>query len=213
MISNNLARNEVRRTQQGFVNPASEAQAGEPAADTLRTGMVVAPSAGRIEVAGPDAEAGITGGGFLGPVAARGNGEAFRNHGGTEIAAIDAAGGEEPVILIDILGAALGRAGGQQFGHAVARGTATGPGLAAISSTILREFGGIETEEANAVFTQAEAVAIAGTGKAGYRRRRAVQGRGDHGQNGQDRYSQDGPARTSKDGIAPASSLQDFTTR
>jgi hypothetical protein len=201
------------RTQQGFVNPASEAQAGKPAADTLRAGMVVAPGAGRIEVAGPDAEAGIAGGGFLGPVAARGNGEAFGNHGGTEIATINAAGGEEPVILVDILGAAIGWTGGQQFRHAIVRGAATGPDFTVISSAILREFGGIEAEQANAVFAQAEAVAIAGTGKAGNRRRWAIQGGGNHGQNGQHRYGQDGPARPPKDGIAPASSLQDFTTR
>lgn len=174
--------------------------------------MVVAPGAGRIEVAGPDAEAGIAGGGFLGPVAARGNGEAFGNHGGTEIAAIDAAGGKKPLVLIDIFGAAIGGAGGQQFRHAVARSAATGPGLAAISSAILREFGGVEAEQANAVFAQAEAVAIAGTGKAG-NRRRAIQGSRDHRQNSQNRYGQDGPARPPKDGIAPASSLQDFTTR
>ena len=175
--------------------------------------MVVPPGARRIEVAGPDAEAGSAGSGFLGPVAARGNGQPFGDNGGTKVAATDAAGGQKPVILIDILGAAIGRTGGQQFRHAIARGAAAGPGCTVIRSAILREFGGVEAEQANAVFTQAEAVAVAGAGKAGNRWRRAIQDSSDHSQDGQHRYGQDGPARTPKDGIAPASSLQDFTTR
>lgn len=126
---------------------------------------------------------------------------------------MDAADCEEPVKLVDILGAAIGGARGQQFGHAITRGPATGPGFAVIGSAVLRKFRGVEAEQANTVLPQAEAVAIAGTGKAGNRRRWPIEGSSDEGQDCQHRYGQDGPARTPKDGIAPASSLQDFTTR
>jgi hypothetical protein len=175
--------------------------------------MVVTPGAGRIEIAGPYAEASIAGGRFLRPVAAGGDSKPLGDHDGAEVATADTAGGQEPVILVDILGAAIRRAGSEELGHPVARCAATGPGLTVICHAILRELGGVEAEKANAIVTQPEAVAIAGTGKAGNRRRRAIQGGRDHGQNGQHRYGQDGSTRTPKDGIAPASSLQDFTTR
>jgi len=175
--------------------------------------MVVAPCSGRIEIARPYAEASLAGGSFLGPVAVGRDGKALGDHDGAEVAAINAASGEEPAILVDILGATIRRAGREELGHAVARSTATRPGFTIICSAILRKFGGVEAEEANAVFAQAEAVAIAGAGKAGNRRRRAIQGGSDQRQNGQHRYGQDSPTGAPKDGIAPASSLQDFTTR
>ena len=174
--------------------------------------MVVAPCSGRIEIARPYAEASLAGGSFLGPVAVGRDGKALGDHDGAEVAAINAASGEEPAILVDILRATIRRAGREELGHAVARSTATRPGFTIICSAILRKFGGVEAEEANAVFAQAEAVAIAGAGKAG-NRRRAIQGGSDQRQNGQHRYGQDSPTRAPKDGIAPASSLQDFTTR
>ena len=126
---------------------------------------------------------------------------------------MDAAGGEEPAILVDLFGATIGRAGGQQFGHAGAGGAATGPGLPAIGGAILRQFGGIEAQQANAIVAEAEAVAVAGAGEAGNRRRRTIQRGSDQRQHGQNRYGQDGSAEPAKDTIASASCLQDFTAR
>ena len=175
--------------------------------------MVVAPGAGRVEVAGPDAEASIAGGGFLGPVAAHGNGKALGDHGGAEIAAINAAGGKKATILIGVFGATIGGAGGQELGHAVAGRAAAGPGFPAIGSAVLRQFRRVEAEQANAIIAQAKAVAIAGAGEAGNWRRRAIQSGSDQRQHGQNRYGQEGSARAAKDGIASASWLQDFTAR
>ncbi|MCR6673206.1 MAG: hypothetical protein NVV79_18220 [Devosia ginsengisoli] len=175
--------------------------------------MIVAPGARGVEVAVPDAAAVVAGGGFLGPVAACRDGEALGDHGGAEVDSVDAANGEETIILVDIFGAAIGGAGGKQLGHAVASGATTGPGPAIGGGAALRQFGGVEAEQANAILAQVETVAIADTGQAGDRWRGQIQRRGHDSDDGQNRYGEDRPKRAAKDGIAPASSLQDFTTR
>jgi hypothetical protein len=114
--------------------------------------------------------------------------------------------------LVHILGPAIGRAGGQEVRHAVARDAAAWPGLAIGGGAALRQFGGIEAKQANALLAQAEAVAVADARQAGDRRRWGIERRRHDGDNGENRYGQDCPARAAKDGIAPASSLQDFTT-
>ena len=175
--------------------------------------MIVAPGARSIEVARPDAKAAAASRGFFCPVAARGDGETFSHHDGAEVAAIDAAGGQKTIVLIDILGATIGRACREELSHAVACDPAAGPGLPVNTGAVLCEFRGIEAQQAYAVPAQAEAVAIAGAGVAGNRRRGPIQRGGNQCQNGQNSNGEDSPARTPKDGIVPASSLQDFTAR
>ena len=175
--------------------------------------MVVAPGAGDVEIAGPDAAVSLAGGRLLGPVAAGGDSETFGHHDGAEIAAVYAAGGEKAAILIGIFGAAIGRAGGEELGHAVAGRTAARPGFPVIGGTVLRQLGSVEAEQADAIPAETETVAIAHAAKARHGRRRPIERRRDECEGGQDHERENGPARTAKDGIAPASSLQDFTTR
>lgn len=89
--------------------------------------MIVAPVARCVEAAGPDAEATLAGRGFFGAVTARGDGQPLPHHGGAEVTTANQTRREQPIILIHILGAAIGRTGGKQLGHAVTRRPAAGP--------------------------------------------------------------------------------------
>ena len=117
------------------------------------------------------------------------------------------------MILIDVFGSAIGRAGGQEIGHAVARRPATGPVAAIGRGAILRQFGRIQTEQADAIGAEPEAVAVADAAEPGNGRRRPIERSRDQRQNAENDDGQNGPAGAAEDGIAVVLSTQDFTAR
>ncbi len=185
----------------------------QPAEEALRAGMVLTPRLGGLEIALPDAQATIAGPGFLGPVAAGGEGEALGDHDRGEVAAGDGADSEEPAVLVLILRAAIDGASGKQVGQPVARGTAAGPFTAVFVGAGLGQFGGIEAEQADAIIAQAKAVAIAGATGPRNGRRRLVESGGDNRQAGQNHDGKDRAAATGKWSVSITLSPQDFTTR
>lgn len=124
--------------------------------------MIVAPIPWRIKIARPDAKPITAGSSLLNPVSPRGDSKAFGHQGRAKITPSDQTDGEQAIILIDIFRATVGRTGGQQLRHAIARYPAAGPGLTIGAGTVLRELGSIETQQPDTVLAQAQAVAIAG---------------------------------------------------
>ncbi len=175
--------------------------------------MIVAPVARRIEVTGPDAETITAGGGLLGPVSPRGDRKPLGHHGRAKIATGNQTGGQQAIVLVHILGSAVGQTGSKQLCHPVARRPATAPDSTIGRGAVLCQFGGIETQQPDAVFAQAETVAIAGAAEPGDRRRRLIEGSRNHGSQGKHPYSQERPDGTAKEWVAMAESAQDFTTR
>jgi hypothetical protein len=90
--------------------------------------MIVTPTARRFKIADPDAETITASGSLLLPVSPGGDRQTFSDHRGAEVTASDQAGGEQAVVLIDIFGPAVSRAGGQQLRHTIACQPAAGPG-------------------------------------------------------------------------------------
>lgn len=175
--------------------------------------MVFAPIARRFEIARPDAQPIPTGGRFLDPVASRGDSQALGHHGAAKVAAGHNAGRQQPVILIGILRAAIGGAGGQQLRHAITRRPAARPGLAVGAGALLRQFGRIQAQQADALVAQAKAVAITDAPLPPDRRWRLIEGRGKHSQRRQNGDGQQRPTGRAKDGVVFGLSTQDFTAR
>ena len=185
----------------------------QPAGNALRAWMIVAPVARCVEAAGPDAEATLTGRGFFGAVAARRDGQSLPHHGGADVAAANKTRREQPIILIDILGAAIGRAGGKQLRHAVTRRPAAGPRAAVGVSAVLRQFGRVEAKQPNTIAPQPEAVAITDPPAPRDRRRRLIDRGRNHGQHGKNGNDQQRPSGATNDAVSIVLSTQDFTAR
>ena len=83
--------------------------------------MIVTPIPRRVEIASPDAHATATSSLLLDPVSSRGDRKPFGHHGSTKIAPGNQTGGKQAIILIYILGAAIGGTSGEQLRHAIAR--------------------------------------------------------------------------------------------
>ena len=175
--------------------------------------MIVAPVPRRIEVACPDAQAIPPGGSLLDPVPAGCNGKSLGDHGSTKIATGNQAGGQKPVILVDVFGAAIGRTGGEQLRHAVARGPAAGPGAAIGVDTVLRQLGRIEPQQSDAILAQPEAVAIAGATEARNGRWRLIECSRNHRRQSQQANGEKRPDGAAKETVALIESGPDFTTR
>jgi hypothetical protein len=116
--------------------------------------MVIAPIAGRIKPARPDTGAALASPGFLGPVAARGNGQSFCHHDATQVMAIHNAGGQEAIILVSVLGTALHGANGQQFGEPVACHTPAGPGPTIRTVALLSQLRSVQSEQTDTRIAQ-----------------------------------------------------------
>jgi hypothetical protein len=175
--------------------------------------MVIAPIAGCIKSARPDTGAALASPGFLGPVAARGNGQSLCHHDATQVTAIHNAGGQQAIILIGVLGTALHGANGQQFGEPVACDTPAGPGPTIRPVTLLSQLRSVQSKQADTRIAQPEAVAVAGARPAGYRGRRLIQQRSEQPCRGQNDNCQHGAARAAKERKAMQLPPPDFTAR
>ena len=175
--------------------------------------MVVAPVTRRIEVTGPDAQTITTGGSLLAPVSPGGDRESLGDHGRTKVATGNQAGGEQAIVLVHIFGTAIGRTGSKQLCHPVARRPATAPGSAIGRRAVLCQLGRIQTQQPDAVFAEAETVAIAGAAEPRDGRRRLIEGSRDQGSQGKHPDGQERPGGTAKAWSTTAESAQDFTTR
>jgi hypothetical protein len=175
--------------------------------------MIVAPAAGRLEIALPDPEPVATGSTLLSPVSPGGDGKTLGDHGGAKVAARDQAGREQTIVLVHIFRPAISRTGGQQLSHAIVRRTAARPNRTIGMGAILRQLGRIKAEQPDAVLPEAEAIAVAGAGGTRTRLRRLIERgrddcRGDQKPDGQER-----PAGAAKQRFALVESRPDFTTR
>lgn len=157
--------------------------------------MIIAPTARRVESAGPDAALLALRFGLFAAIGTRGNGEPFGNQDGPQVAITDGAAGQQAIVLITALGSAIDRVAREQARHPVAGGPATGPGLAGGIGAVLGQFGRIKAKQAHTVLTKPETVSIAGTRKAADRRRKRVQSGRSHRDNGQHGDAQNRPAR------------------
>ncbi len=175
--------------------------------------MVVAPVTRRIEIARPDAQTITASGALLDPIPPRSDREPFGHHGSTKIVAGNQTGGELAIVLIDIFGPAIGGTSGEQLHHTIARCPAAGPGLTIGIGAVLGQLGRVNTQEPDAVFPKAKAVAIAGTAQPDDRRWRLIEGRRHQCRNGKQPDGQERSARAAKERFAMAESRQDFTTR
>lgn len=158
--------------------------------------MVVAPVARTLEGASPNAPASVPCGLLLGPVVASRDRQSLRDQNRAEIVASDRAPGQEAFVAVLVLRMAFDRAGGEEAGHAIASGMATGPAPAVGTCAILGEFGRIEAQEPNALAAQAETIAIAGPCSSGDGWRWRVQASGQKGNGYQDDTCQHGPEAT-----------------
>lgn len=157
--------------------------------------MIIAPTARRVESAGPDTALLVLRFGLFAAISSGRNGEPFGNQDSPQVAISDRAAGQQTIVLIAALGSAIDRVAREQARHPVAGGPAAGPGLAGGIGAVLGQFGGIEAEQAHTVLSKAETVTIAGTRNAADRRRKRVQSGRSHRDNGQHGDAQNGPAR------------------
>lgn len=132
--------------------------------------MMVAPGAGRVELANPEPAFGVARGGFLASVIVCGNGEARLHHLHTQIAPAGATTCQNAAKSIVTIRPALQRFSSYQGYQTVAGGAATGPIIAVGVATDLVQFGGVNTQQAHAIATKMEAVPIADPGAARHRR-------------------------------------------
>ena len=175
--------------------------------------MIITPVARRVEVTRPNAETITAGDSLLGPISPRGDRKPLGHHGRAKIATGNQTGGQQAIVLVHILGAAVCWTGSEQLCHPVARRPATAPGSAIGRGAVLRQLRGIETQQPDAVFAQAETVAIAGAAEPRDRRWRLIEGSRNHCSQGKHPDGQERPGGTAKAWIAMAESAQDFTTR
>lgn len=179
----------------------------------MRPRVVVAPAAGRVEIALPDSEPAIARRGFLFPVTANGDGKSFFDNSTAQVSARHTALSEEAAVLIGIFWTTIGRSAAEQGSQPVPRNPAAGPGAAGLVRAGLRQFGSIKPQQAHALLSQPEAIAVTDPPFPGnWRWRRIKRGR-NHGETRQDHDSENGPARAGKGSVREAPSCQDFTTR
>lgn len=157
--------------------------------------MIIAPTARRVESAGPDAALLALRIGLFAAISSGRYGETFGNQDGPQVAAADGAAGQQSIVLIAALGTAIDGVAREQARHPIAGGPAAGPGLTGGVGAVLRQFGRVEAEQAHTILTKAETVAVAGARHAADGRRKRIQSGRSHRDNGQNGDAQNGPAR------------------
>jgi hypothetical protein len=148
--------------------------------------MILAPVGRLVKTAGPDAPACCAGSRLLLPIEAGGSGQTLRHHELAEVLPGDRAAREETVVLVLVFGAAIDFSIGEERRHAITGGAAARPAGAVAGCAILRQFWGVDAQQADAIVAQPEAVAVAGASVAGHGWRRGIEPRGDQREPRQD---------------------------